>query len=88
MRILKVLSGRIRYFWLAPIFVPTLKENMLQLEGRINNEIAGVKRLTVRDDHAAEARGEYVTKPHNVLYIVIALVNIKTSCYLSKTNEV
>ena len=42
----------------------------------------------MREDYAAEARDEYVTKPDNVLYIVIALVNIKTSCYLSKTNEV
>ena len=42
----------------------------------------------MRDDHAAEARDEYVTKLGNVLYIIIAPVNIKTSYYLSKTNEV
>ena len=35
-----------------------------------------------------EARDEHVTKLDNVLYIIIALVNIKTSKYLSKTNEV
>ena len=29
-----------------------------------------------------------MTKLNNVLYIIIALVNIKTSKYLSKTNEV
>ena len=42
----------------------------------------------MRDDYAAEARDEHVTKLDNVLYIIIALVNIKTSYYLSKTNEV
>ena len=42
----------------------------------------------MRDDYAAVARGENVTKLDNVLYIIIALVNIKTSYYLSKTNEV
>ena len=42
----------------------------------------------MRDDYAAEARDEDVTKLDNVLYIIIALVNIKTSYYLSKTNEV
>ena len=42
----------------------------------------------MRDDHAAEARDEYETKLDNVLYIIIAPVNIKTSYYLSKTNEV
>ena len=42
----------------------------------------------MRDDYAAVARGENVTKLDNVLYIIIALVNIKTSKYLSKTNEV
>ena len=42
----------------------------------------------MRDDYAALARGEHVTKLDNVLYIIIALVNIKTSYYLSKTNEV
>ena len=41
----------------------------------------------MRDDYAAEARDEHVTKLDNVLYIIIALVNIKTSKYLSKTNE-
>ena len=40
------------------------------------------------DDYAAVARGEHVTKLDNGLYIIIALVNIKTSYYLSKTNEV
>ena len=42
----------------------------------------------MRDDYAAEAGDEHVTKLNNVLYIIIALVNIKTSKYLSKTNEV
>ena len=42
----------------------------------------------MRDDYAAEVRDEHVTKLDNVLYIIIALVNIKTSKYLSKTNEV
>ena len=42
----------------------------------------------MRDDYAAVARGENVTKLDNVLYIIIALVNIKTSYNLSKTNEV
>ena len=44
----------------------------------------GVKGLNVRDRYAAEARDEHVTKLNNVLYIIIALVNIKTSKYLSK----
>ena len=42
----------------------------------------------MRDDYAAEARDEHVTKLDNVLYTIIALVNIKTSKHLSKTNEV
>ena len=42
----------------------------------------------MRDDYVAEARDEYVTKLDNALYIIIALVNIKTRKYLSKTNEV
>ena len=61
---------------------------MEQLEGSINNKITGVQCLTVRDDYAAEARDEHVTKLDNVLYIIIALVNIKTSYNLSKMNEV
>ena len=61
---------------------------MYQLEGRINNSITGVRGLTVRDDYEAEARDEHVTELDNVLYIIIALVNIKISYYLSKTNEV
>ena len=44
--------------------------------------------MTVRDDYAAEARDEHVTELDNVLYIIIALFNIKTSKYLSETNEV
>ena len=60
---------------------------MYQLEGRINNQITGVKGLTVCDEYAAEARYEHVTKLDNVLYIISALVNIKTSYYLSETNE-
>ena len=44
--------------------------------------------MTVRDDYAAEARDEHVTKLDNVPYIIKALFNIKTSKYLSKTNEV
>ena len=42
----------------------------------------------MRDDYAAEARDERVTKLDNVLYIIIALVDIKTIKYLSKTDEV
>ena len=42
----------------------------------------------MRDDYAAEARDEHVTELDKVLYIIIALVNIKTSYYLSETNEV
>ena len=61
---------------------------MQQLEGRINNSITGVRGLTVRDDYEAEARDEHVTELDNVLYIIIALVNIKISYYISKTNEV
>ena len=44
----------------------------------------GVKGLNVRDRYATEARDEHVIKLDNVLYIIIALVNIKTSKYLSK----
>ena len=44
--------------------------------------------MTVRDDYAAEARDEYVAEKDNVLYIIIAFVNIITSYYLPKTNEV
>ena len=40
----------------------------------------------MRDHYVAEAGDEHVTKLDNVLYKVIALVNIKTSKYLSKTN--
>ena len=42
----------------------------------------------MRDHYAAEARDEHVTELDNVLYIIIALVKVKTSKYLSKTNEV
>ena len=42
----------------------------------------------MRDDCAAEVRDKHVTKLDNVLYIIKALVNIKTSKYLSKTDEV
>ena len=61
---------------------------MKHIEGRINNSITGVRGLTVRDDYAAEARDEHLTELDNVLYKIIALVNIKTSYYISKTNEV
>ena len=44
----------------------------------------GVKGLNVRDRYAAEARDEHAIKLDKVLYIIIALVNIKTSKYLSK----
>ena len=54
----------------------------------MNNQITGVKGLTVRDDYAAEARDEHVTKLDDVPYIIRALVKVKTSRYLSKTNEV
>ena len=47
----------------------------------------GVKGLNVRDRYAAEARDEHVIKLDNVLYIIIALVNIKTSKYLSKKKK-
>ena len=55
---------------------------------RINNYIAGVKDLNLRDRYAAEARDEHATELDNVLYIIIALVKVKTSKHLSKTNEV
>ena len=42
----------------------------------------------MRDDYAAKARDEHVTKLDNVLYIFIALVNIKTSYYLSKKKKI
>ena len=42
----------------------------------------------MRDNYAAEARDEHLTKLSIALYIIIALDNIKTSKYLSKTNEV
>ena len=42
----------------------------------------------MRYNYAAEARDEHLTKLYNALYIIIALVNIKTRKYLSKTNEV
>ena len=42
----------------------------------------------MRDRYAGEACDEHVTKLDNVLYIIIALVKVKTSKYLSKTNEV
>ena len=42
----------------------------------------------MRDNYAAEARDEHLTKLSIALYIIIALINIKTSKYLSKTNEV
>ena len=42
----------------------------------------------MRYNYAAEARDEHLTKLDNALYIIIALVNIKTRKYLSKTNEV
>ena len=42
----------------------------------------------MRDNYAAEARDEHLTKLSIALFIIIALVNIKTSKYLSKTNEV
>ena len=43
--------------------------------------------MTVRDDYAAEARDEHVTELDNVLYIIIALFNIKTSKYLSEKTK-
>ena len=47
-----------------------------------------MKGLNLRDRYAAEARDEHVTEVDNVLYIIIALVKVKTSKYLSKINEV
>ena len=44
----------------------------------------GVKGLNVRDRYATKARDEHAIKLDKVLYILIALVNIKTSKYLSK----
>ena len=41
----------------------------------------------MRDDHAAEARDEYVTKLDNVLYIIIAPVNIKTTIISRKQTK-
>ena len=42
----------------------------------------------MRDNYAAKARDEHLTKLDNALYIIIALVDIKTSKYLSKANDV
>ena len=42
----------------------------------------------MRHVYAAEVRDKHVTELDNVLYIIKALVNIKTSKYLSKTDEV
>ena len=56
--------------------------------GRSNNWITRVKGLTVRYNYAAEARDEHLTKLNNVLYIIIALVNIKTGKYLSKNKRI
>ena len=47
-----------------------------------------MKGLNLRDRYAAEARDEHVTEVDNVLYIIIALVKVKTSKYFSKINEV
>ena len=47
----------------------------------------GVKDLNVRDRYAAEARDEHVTKLNNVLYIIVVLVKVKTSKYLSKQTK-
>ena len=41
----------------------------------------------MRDDYAAEARDEHVTELDNVLYIIIALVKVKTSKYLWKETK-
>ena len=40
------------------------------------------------DNYAAEARDEHLTKLDNTQHIIIALNNIKSSKYLSKTDEV
>ena len=42
----------------------------------------------MHDHYAAEVRDEHLTKLDNALYVITALVNIKTSKYLSKSNEV
>ena len=42
----------------------------------------------MRDHYAVEARDEYVTELDNVMYIIIVLVKVKTSNYLSKKNEI
>ena len=47
----------------------------------------GVKDLNVRDRYAAEARDKHVTKLNNVLYIIVVLVKVKTSKYLSKQTK-
>ena len=60
----------------------------VELTNDIVWRIEGVKGLTVRGHYAAEARDEHVTKLDNVPYIIRALFNIKTSKYLSNTNEV
>ena len=38
----------------------------------------------MRDHYAVEARDQHVTEPDNVMYIIIALVKVKISNYLSK----
>ena len=41
----------------------------------------------MRDDYVAKARDEHVTEQDSVLYIIIALVSIKTSKYLSEQTK-
>ena len=70
----------------------TRHERGMGVEGRkILNFLSRTRilhhRISRSDDYAAEARDEHVTKLDNVLYIIIALVNIKTSKHLSETNE-
>ena len=53
------------------IVVTNLKGNMQQQEGRVNHQILGVKALTVHNERVTELDYE--------LYLILALVNIKTS---------
>ena len=45
------------------------------------------RELNVRDRYAGEACDEHVTELDNVLYIIIALVKVKTSKYLWKETK-
>ena len=45
------------------------------------------RELNVRDSYAGEACDEHVSELDNVLYLIITLVKVKTSKYLSKQTK-